>query len=68
MAEERGVAFVDAPVSGTKKPAEEGELAGGPASGPRDALERVKPIFDAVGREDGRARAGGGGAAPQARA
>jgi 3-hydroxyisobutyrate dehydrogenase len=48
MAEDRGVAFVDAPVSGTKKPAEDGELVI-IASGPRDARERVKPIFDAVG-------------------
>jgi 3-hydroxyisobutyrate dehydrogenase len=48
MAEERGVPFVDAPVSGTKQPAEGGELVV-LASGPQDARERVKPIFDAVG-------------------
>jgi 3-hydroxyisobutyrate dehydrogenase len=48
LAEDRGVAFVDAPVSGTKQPAEKGELVV-LASGPREALERVKPIFDAVG-------------------
>src|SRR5689334_10457340 len=39
MAEDRGVPFVDAPVSGTKKPAEDGELVV-VASGPRDARER----------------------------
>ena len=48
MAQERGVGFVDAPVSGTRQPAEKGELMV-VASGPRDARERVKPIFDAVG-------------------
>jgi 3-hydroxyisobutyrate dehydrogenase len=48
LAEERGVTFVDAPVSGTKKPAEDGALMV-LASGPRDARERAKPIFDAVG-------------------
>jgi 3-hydroxyisobutyrate dehydrogenase len=48
MAEDRGVPFVDAPVLGTKQPAEEGELTV-LASGPRDARERVKPVFEAVG-------------------
>lgn len=48
LAEERGVAFVDAPVSGTKKPAEDGELVV-VASGPEEAREQVKPIFEAVG-------------------
>jgi 3-hydroxyisobutyrate dehydrogenase len=48
LAEDRGVPFVDAPVSGTKQPAENGELVV-VASGPRDARERVKPIFEAVG-------------------
>lgn len=40
--------FVDAPVVGTKQPAEKGELTI-LASGPRDARDRVKPVFDAVG-------------------
>jgi 3-hydroxyisobutyrate dehydrogenase len=40
--------FVDAPVVGTKQPAEEGALTI-LASGPRDARERAKPVFDAVG-------------------
>lgn len=48
LAEEHGVTFVDAPVSGTKMPAEKGELVV-VASGPEDALERVEPILEAVG-------------------
>ena len=48
LAEDRGVALVDAPVLGTKAPAEKGELVV-LASGPRDALGRCRPIFDAVG-------------------
>jgi 3-hydroxyisobutyrate dehydrogenase len=47
-AAERGVAFVDAPVVGTKQPAEQGQLTL-LASGPADARERAKPLFDAVG-------------------
>src|SRR3954451_3766288 len=47
-AEEAGVAFVDAPVSGTKQPAEQGKLLV-LASGPDDVRERVDPVFDAVG-------------------
>ena len=39
--------FVDAPVVGTKQPAEKGELTV-LASGARDARERAKPVFDAV--------------------
>jgi 3-hydroxyisobutyrate dehydrogenase len=48
LADENGVAFVDAPVVGTKQPAEQGELTI-LASGPSDARERAKPVFDAVG-------------------
>jgi 3-hydroxyisobutyrate dehydrogenase len=47
-AEEAGVAFVDAPVSGTRQPAEEGKLVV-LASGPEAVRERVDPVFDAVG-------------------
>jgi 3-hydroxyisobutyrate dehydrogenase len=43
-----GVAFVDAPVSGTKQPAEQRQLLV-LASGPEDVRERVDPVFDAVG-------------------
>jgi 3-hydroxyisobutyrate dehydrogenase len=39
--------FVDAPVVGTKQPAEKGELTV-LASGPRDARSAVGPVFDAV--------------------
>lgn len=48
LAEERGVPFVDAPVSGTKQPAEKGELMV-LASGPKAALEKAGPVFEAVG-------------------
>jgi 3-hydroxyisobutyrate dehydrogenase len=47
-AQAAGVAFVDAPVSGTRQPAEEGKLVV-LASGPEDVRERVDPVFDAVG-------------------
>ena len=47
-AEAAGVAFVDAPVSGTKQPAEQGKLVV-LASGPEGVRERVDPVFDAVG-------------------
>jgi 3-hydroxyisobutyrate dehydrogenase len=40
--------FVDAPVVGTKQPAEKGELTI-LASGARDARSRAQPVFDAVG-------------------
>jgi 3-hydroxyisobutyrate dehydrogenase len=50
LARERGVAFIDAPVLGTKQPAEDGKLVV-LASGPRDLEERVRPIFDAVGQK-----------------
>jgi 3-hydroxyisobutyrate dehydrogenase len=43
----RDVPFVDAPVVGTKQPAEKGELIV-LASGPREARERAKPVFEAV--------------------
>src|SRR5438128_136755 len=46
LAAEHGVAFVDAPVLGTKKPAEDGSLVV-LASGPEDVRERVQPVFDA---------------------
>jgi 3-hydroxyisobutyrate dehydrogenase len=49
LAAEAGVAFVDAPVLGTREPAERGELVV-LASGPDDALDRCAPFFDAIGR------------------
>jgi 3-hydroxyisobutyrate dehydrogenase len=50
LAEERSVPFVDAPVLGTKAPAEQGKLQV-LASGPEDQRERCRPIFDAVGAD-----------------
>jgi 3-hydroxyisobutyrate dehydrogenase len=49
LAAEHGVAFVDAPVLGTKKPAEDGNLVV-LASGPEQVRERVQPLFDVVGQ------------------
>ncbi|QTR03721.1 NAD(P)-dependent oxidoreductase [Saccharothrix algeriensis] len=43
-----GTPFVDAPVLGTRKPAEEGELTV-LAAGPPALRERVAPVFDAIG-------------------
>jgi 3-hydroxyisobutyrate dehydrogenase len=43
-----GPTYVDAPVLGTKQPAEEGKLTV-LAAGPQDALDRLAPLFDAVG-------------------
>jgi 3-hydroxyisobutyrate dehydrogenase len=43
-----GIPFVDAPVLGTKQPAEEGKLIV-LASGDADAIEAARPLFDAVG-------------------
>jgi 3-hydroxyisobutyrate dehydrogenase len=48
LAERAGVAFVDAPVLGTRQPAEQGQLVI-LASGPDDVRERCRPLFDAVG-------------------
>jgi 3-hydroxyisobutyrate dehydrogenase len=48
MAGDAGVSFVDAPVVGTKQPAEKGELTV-LASGPRDVRKRARPVFEAVG-------------------
>jgi 3-hydroxyisobutyrate dehydrogenase len=48
LAREHGTAFVDAPVLGTKQPAEDGKLivlAGGPAA----LKDTVTPVFDAIG-------------------
>ena len=47
-AENGGVAFVDAPVLGTKAPAEQGQLVV-LASGPEEVREKCEPVFGAVG-------------------
>jgi len=48
FAREHRLAFVDAPVLGTKQPAQEGKLVV-LASGPDELRDRVRPVFDAVG-------------------
>ena len=48
IANEHGVAYVDAPVLGTKQPAEQGQLVV-LASGPEEVKERSEQVFDAVG-------------------
>ena len=45
-----GVMFVDAPVSGSKGPAEQGQLLI-LASGPAAAADAVGPVFDVIGRK-----------------
>jgi 3-hydroxyisobutyrate dehydrogenase len=49
LASERALTFVDAPVLGTKQPAEQAKLVI-LASGPESVRERVQPIFDAIGQ------------------
>ncbi len=49
LAGEHELEFVDAPVLGTKQPAEEAKLVI-LASGPERVLDRVEPIFDALGQ------------------
>jgi 3-hydroxyisobutyrate dehydrogenase len=49
LARGRGLKYVDAPVMGTKKPAEEGKLIV-LASGPDGLRERLEPFFDAIGK------------------
>jgi 3-hydroxyisobutyrate dehydrogenase len=49
LARDAGVEFVDAPVLGTKQPAEEGKLIV-LASGPDRVRDRVQPVFDLVGQ------------------
>ncbi len=48
LADELGLVLVDAPVLGTKQPAEKGALVI-LASGPDDARDRCAPVLDAVG-------------------
>jgi 3-hydroxyisobutyrate dehydrogenase len=60
LAEEFGLRFVDAPVLGTLKPAQDGTLVV-LASGPDDALDVAGPVFDAIGSRTMRVgRAGAG--------
>ncbi len=48
LADEHDVTFVDAPVLGTRAPAEQGALVA-LASGPESARSAAEPVFDAVG-------------------
>ena len=50
LAEKNALTLVDAPVVGTKKPAEEGKLTV-LASGPEEARPRCEPVFDAVSQK-----------------
>jgi 3-hydroxyisobutyrate dehydrogenase len=49
LADARGLRFVDAPVLGTKQPAEEGALVV-LASGPDELRDAAQPVFDAIGQ------------------
>ena len=49
LATQHGVAYVDAPVLGTKAPAEQGALVV-LGSGPEDLRDRLRPVFDAIGQ------------------
>ena len=60
LAGDAGLALVDAPVTGTKQPAEEGKLIV-LASGPDEVRERCEPIFDAVGQKTAWLGEAGGG-------
>src|SRR6202035_2209994 len=50
LAADRELTFVDAPVLGTRQPAEQGELVV-LASGPAEARDQVQPVFDILGRK-----------------
>lgn len=60
LAAKAGVAYADAPVLGTKLPAEQGKLVV-LASGPDEILDRCDPVFDAVGARTMRLGAAGAG-------
>lgn len=60
LANSNGVGFVDAPVLGTREPAEQGDLVI-LESGPEQARPRVQPVFDAIGRRTIRAGEAGAG-------
>lgn len=50
MADQHSITLVDAPVLGTKQPAEQSDLIV-LASGPEAALERCRPLFEAIGQK-----------------
>jgi 3-hydroxyisobutyrate dehydrogenase len=49
LADRAGLVLVDAPVLGTRRPAEEGQLVV-LASGPEGVRDRLDPVFDAIGK------------------
>jgi 3-hydroxyisobutyrate dehydrogenase len=49
LAEENQLTLIDAPVLGTKQPAEEGKLVV-LASGPEQVIDRLEPLFAAIGQ------------------
>ena len=60
LANGRGVGFVDAPVLGTRQPAEQGKLVV-LESGPEEARPRLRPVFDAIAGKIIRAGEAGAG-------
>jgi 3-hydroxyisobutyrate dehydrogenase len=60
LANKNGIGFVDAPVLGTRAPAEQGKLVV-LESGPEEARPRVQPVFDAVGQRTIRVGEAGAG-------
>jgi len=60
LANRAGVGFVDAPVLGTRQPAEEGKLVV-LESGPQEARPRTQPVFDAIGQRTIQAGEAGAG-------
>jgi 3-hydroxyisobutyrate dehydrogenase len=55
LGRDRDLVLLDAPVLGTRKPAEDGQLivlAAGPDQASQSVRERVRPVFDAVGRKN----------------
>lgn len=60
LANRAGVGFVDAPVLGTREPAQRRELVV-LESGPEEARPRVQPVFDAIGHRTIRAGEAGAG-------
>jgi 3-hydroxyisobutyrate dehydrogenase len=60
LANRAGVGFVDAPVLGTRQPAEQGKLVV-LESGPEEARPRLAPVFDAIAQRTIRAGEAGAG-------
>ena len=60
LAGEHGIEFIDAPVLGTKEPAEQGNLVV-MASGPDELRARLEPVLDAIGQRTMWVGAAGGG-------